>query len=92
MYISFPLNEIIQAGTSFLFTFIHVQSTCIVTSTAQTDLGLRYRTFSQTIKQFLKLHNDIKQAETLNIFKISLNKWKVECKCNFCTLCKIMNM
>ena len=27
-----------------------------------------------------KLHNDIKQAETLNIFKISLNKWKVECK------------
>ena len=29
-----------------------------------------------------KLHNDIKQAETLNIFKISLNKWKVECKCN----------
>ena len=28
---------------------IHVQSTYIVTSTAQTDLGLRYRTFSQKI-------------------------------------------
>ena len=33
MHISFPLNE-----TSFLFTFIHVQSTHIVASTAQTDL------------------------------------------------------
>ena len=32
MYISFPLNEITQARTSFLFTFIHVQSTYIVTS------------------------------------------------------------
>ena len=30
-------------------TFIHVQSTHIVASTAQTDLGLRYRTFSQKI-------------------------------------------
>ena len=36
-YISFPLNEIIQAWTSFLFTFIHVQLTYIVISTAQTD-------------------------------------------------------
>ena len=49
MYISFPLNEIIQASTSSLFTFIHVQSTYIVTSTAQTDLGLRSTTLSKKI-------------------------------------------
>ena len=33
----------------FKHTNIHFQSTYIVTSTAQTDLGLRYRTFSQKI-------------------------------------------
>ena len=40
-FISFPLIENIQARTSFLFIFIHVQGTDIVVSTAQTDLGLK---------------------------------------------------
>ena len=40
----------IQAWTSFLFTFIHVQSTYIgILLTAQTDFGLRSRTFSLKI-------------------------------------------
>ena len=38
----------------FLFTFIHVELTYIVMSTAQTDLGLRSRTFSLKINKFLK--------------------------------------
>ena len=45
----------------FLFTYIHVQSTYIVTSTAQTDLGLRYRTFSQKIN-WLITFSEITQA------------------------------
>ena len=34
---------------SFLFTFLHVQSTYIGISTTQTDLGQRSRTFSQLV-------------------------------------------
>ena len=45
----------------FLFTFIHVQSTYIVISTAQTDLGLRSRTFSLKIN-YLITFSEITQA------------------------------
>ena len=45
----------------FLFTFIHVQSTYIVISTAQTDLGLRSRTFSLIII-YLITFSEITQA------------------------------
>ena len=45
----------------FLFTCIHVQSTYIVISTAQTDLGMRYRTFSKTIDQLITF-SEITQA------------------------------
>ena len=44
-----------------LFTFLHVQSTSIVISTAQSDLGLRSRTFSLKINQLITF-SEITQA------------------------------
>ena len=60
-YISFPSNEINQAYTSFLFTFIYVQSTYIAISTAQTDLGLRSRIFSLNLIRVITF-SEITQA------------------------------
>ena len=45
----------------YLHSIIHVQSTYIVTSTAQTDLGLRSRTFSKKINKLITF-SEITQA------------------------------
>ena len=44
-----------------LHSYMYVQSTYIVTSTAQTDLGMRYRTFSQKINELITF-SEITQA------------------------------
>ena len=49
---SFKQEHLYSCGLSTAtieYSFIQVQSTYIVTSTAQTDLGLRSRTFSQKL-------------------------------------------
>ena len=40
----------------------HVQSTYIVTSTAQTDLGLRYRTFLKKLISWLHFLKSLKRG------------------------------
>ena len=46
----------------FYLHSIHVQSTYIVTSTAQTDLGLRHRIFSQEIISLLHFLKSLKRG------------------------------
>ena len=61
---------------SFLFTFIHVEWTFIVISTAQTDLGLRSRTFSLKINK-LPAFSEINQAwQCLKIVFIRSDEFK----------------
>ena len=44
-----------------------MQSTHIVTSTAQTDLGLRYRTFSQKMNQLITFSEITQEWQCLKI-------------------------
>ena len=50
----------------FPFTFMHVQSTYIVTSTAQTDLHMKYRTSSQKFN-YLITYSEI--TSSVAVFK-----------------------
>ena len=39
-----------------------------------------------------KLPNRIKVEASYSVFRETLSKWQIECKCGFCTLCNIYKM
>ena len=51
----------------YLHIYMSNQHTCIVTSTAQTDLGLRYRAFSQKINWLITFSEITQEWQCLKI-------------------------
>ena len=39
-----------------------------------------------------KVPNNVKNAQSMSSFKMSIRQWSPECNCGHCILCKITNM